>query len=160
MGETRSDLFAVAPKTDAACPACPGGQRTQELNESKVSARLLARSVALMVFCPRGFMRETFFVGSHCLRCPQALVSQSAAALYSAVIDLRPVSPETDRSWFREPGRIATNKISQMPPSIMSVVWSTSLFRLQTAFGSGSRLLTACGMRRSAVRYDAVPNGA
>src|SRR5208282_3103659 len=25
--------------------------RTQELNESKVSARLLARSVALMVFC-------------------------------------------------------------------------------------------------------------
>jgi hypothetical protein len=46
-----------APKTDAACPAyLPGGQqrprrcpfifaRTQELNESKVSARLLARSV-------------------------------------------------------------------------------------------------------------------
>ena len=42
------------------------------------------------------FMRETFFVGSHCPRCPPALVSPSAAALYSAVIDLRPVSPETD----------------------------------------------------------------
>jgi hypothetical protein len=32
-------------------------------------------------------------------------VSPSAAALYSAVIDLRPESRETDRSWFREPGQ-------------------------------------------------------
>jgi hypothetical protein len=45
-------------------------------------------------------MRETFFVGSHCPRCPKALVSPSAAALYSAVIDLRLESRETDRSWF------------------------------------------------------------
>src|SRR5271156_4549402 len=49
-------------------------------------------------------MRETFFVGSHCPRCPKALVSPSAAALYSAVIDLRPVSHETIRPCFRDPG--------------------------------------------------------
>src|SRR5271169_5632079 len=34
--------------------------RMQELNESKVSARLLARSVALMVFCPRVIARDLF----------------------------------------------------------------------------------------------------
>jgi hypothetical protein len=45
-------------------------------------------------------MRETFFVGSHCPRRPKALVSPSAATLYSAVIDLRPESRETDRSGF------------------------------------------------------------
>ena len=44
------------------------------------------------------FMRETFFVGSHCPRCRKALVSPSAAALYSAVINLRPESHETERS--------------------------------------------------------------
>jgi len=53
-------------------------------------------------------MREIFFMGSHCPRCPKALVSPSAATLYSAVIDLRPESRETDRSWFREPGYVRT----------------------------------------------------
>src|SRR5215472_9372519 len=35
------------------------------------------------------------------------------------------------------------DKISQTP-NIMSVVWSRAWFRLQTALGSGGRLLTAC----------------
>ena len=141
-GACCSFSYGTRPKTDAACPAYPGGQPTvrcycsgkcRHQSTRSPSFPMLAflragstpstryqpplvtivtrathsepKAVALPIHSLRErknytkaslFMRETFFVGSHCPRCPPALVSPSAAALYSAVIDLRPVSPETD----------------------------------------------------------------
>jgi hypothetical protein len=92
-------------------------------------------------------------VGSHCPRCPKALVSPSAAALYSAVINLRPESRETDRSWFCEPAAAACQRhparSSRAAAKLSSRVSNVRKFK-PNGFLVSSRMAAARSMMRRA----------